>query len=136
MWAGLDCDLVEDADMRATRLAAAGGAIGLFFLIAGLASARPAPERVSFTGWISCTTCFEPNACKGQPSRWACTQSRVAAGAAYVLVVEDKHYVLSGSDKELAQAAGENSVTISGDLNGNNIAVASVEFTSKKHREQ
>lgn len=122
--------------MKVHPLVMVGCAVGLFVTAAIATVAHPVPERVSFKGWISCNTCFEPDACKGQPSRWACTQSRVAAGASYVLVVGAKHYVLSGSEKELAQAAAENSVTISGDLNGNSIAVASVELPAKKHREQ
>jgi hypothetical protein len=48
-----------------------------------------------------------------------------------VLVVGDNHYVLSGSEKELAKAAFENSVTISGELEGKEVAVTSVDFAHK-----
>jgi len=47
-------------------------------------------------------------------------------GASYVLVVGDRHYVLSGFDNELAKAAAENSVTVSGDLDGTQLVVTSV----------
>jgi hypothetical protein len=99
-----------------------------------LCANNPAPERVSLTGWISCTTCFEPNACKAQ-TRWSCTEFRVSQGASYVLVVGVKHYVLSGFEKELAKAASETSVTITGDLSGNQLAVVSIESAPKKRQE-
>ena len=110
-------------------------AFGAGIGVSSISAAQPPPQRVTLTGWISCTTCFEPNACKAQ-TRWDCAVSRVAQGASYVLVVNEKHYVLSGLEKELAKAAAENSVTISGDLRGHQLAVASVEIPSKKHREQ
>jgi hypothetical protein len=48
-----------------------------------------------------------------------------------VLVVGDSHYRLSGADKELAQAAGD-TVTVTGDLNGTELAVATVAATHKE----
>jgi len=98
-------------------------------------AAAPASDRVTLTGWISCTTCFEPGACKSQ-TRWACTQEGVSHGASYVLVVGAKHYVLLGFEKELAKAAAESSVTITGDLTGNQLTVLSVDMPPKKHHEQ
>jgi hypothetical protein len=55
-------------------------------------------------------------------SQWGISQ-----GASYVLVVGSNHYRLSGFDKELAKAAAENSVTVSGDLNGTDVTVTNVE---------
>lgn len=89
---------------------------------------------MSLTGWISCTTCLLPNTCKAQ-TRLSCTQWWVNQGASYVLVVGTKHYVLSGFEKELAKAAAESSVTVTGDLIGNQLTVASVEWPSKKRQE-
>lgn len=117
-----------------SRIAVLAGALALCPLFAGRAVAQPTPEHVSLTGWISCTTCLLPNTCKAQ-TRLSCTQWWVSQGASYVLVVGDKHYVLSGFEKELAKAAAENPVTVAGDLTGNQLSVASVEWASKKHQE-
>jgi len=111
------------------------GALAISLLLVHHSAAEPAPERVTLTGWLSCTTCFEPGACKAQ-TRWSCTLSRVAQGASFVLVVNDKHYVLAGMENELSKAAAENSVTITGDLTGHKIAVTNVEIPPKKHRER
>jgi hypothetical protein len=94
-------------------------------------SARPVSQHVTLTGWISCTTCFMPNMCKAQ-TRFSCTQTWIGRGASYVLVVGDTHYVLSGSEKELAKAAAESSVTVSGDLDGTQLAVSTVTLAHKE----
>lgn len=117
-----------------SRIAVLAGVMALCPLFAGRAAAQPTPDRVSLTGWVSCTTCMLPNTCKAQ-TRLSCTQWWVSQGASYVLVVGGKHYVLSGFEKELAKAAAESSVTVTGDLTGNQLSVASVEWTSKKHQE-
>jgi hypothetical protein len=116
-------------------MAVLAGVLALAPLFANPASATPAAEHVSLTGFVSCTTCLMPNSCKAQ-TRLSCTQWWVNQGASYVLVVGDKHYVLSGAEKELANAAAENSVTITGELTGNQLAVASVDWTSSKHGEK
>jgi hypothetical protein len=110
------------------------GVLALCAMFASRASAQPVSQHVSLTGYVSCTTCMQPNTCKAQ-TRLSCTQWWVSQGASYVLVVGDKHYVLSGSEKELAKAAAESSVTVTGDLTGNQLSVASVEWASKKHQE-
>ena len=110
---------------------------GLLMLCSMLArgvSAAPMSEHVTVTGYVSCTTCLMPNSCKAQ-TRLSCTQWWVNQGASYVLVVGGRHYVLSGFEKELARAAGENSVTVSGDLNGTEIVVTSVDI-NHKHKEK
>jgi len=109
------------------------GVLVLCSMFAGGASAKPVSQHVTMTGYVSCTTCMLPNTCKAQ-TRLSCTQWWVSQGASYVLVVGDKHYVLSGSEKELAKAAAESSVAVTGDLTGNQLSVASVEWTSKKHQ--
>jgi len=98
-------------------------------------TARAMPERVSLTGWVTCTTCLAFNACKAQ-TRLSCTLSGVSQGASYMLVVGDKHYLLSGLEKELAKAAAESSVTVTGDLTGNQLSVVGVDWPSKKRRER
>jgi hypothetical protein len=103
-------------------------ALGSMFLSA--ASATPVSQHVTVTGYVSCTTCMEPNVCKAQ-TRASCTEWWVSQGASYVLVVGDRHYRLSGFEKELAKAAFENSVTVTGDLDGTELTVSSVDFAHK-----
>lgn len=111
------------------RMFVLAGVLALGLMFAGGASAHPVSQHVTLTGWVSCTTCLMPNTCKAQ-TRLSCTQSWVGRGAEYVLVVGDNHYVLSGSEKELAKAAAKSSVTVSGDLNGTQLAVVSVDWAS------
>ena len=117
-----------------SRIAVLAGVVALGSLLPGQAATQPSPEQVSLTGWISCTTCLQPNTCKAQ-TRLSCVQQWIGQGASYVLMVGDKHYVLSGFEKDLAKAAAENSVTITGELTGNQLTVASVQLPSKKHHE-
>ena len=107
------------------------GALALCSMFAGSASARPVSQHVTVTGYVTCTTCLMPNMCKNQ-TRLSCTQSWMGRGASYVLVVGDRHYVLSGFENELAKAAAENSVTVSGDLNGTDLVVTSVDTGRKE----
>lgn len=107
------------------------GVLALCSMFVGGASAQPVSQHVALTGYISCTTCLMPNACKAQ-TRLSCTQWWVNQGASYVLVVGNDHYRLSGFDKELAKAAAENTVTITGDLADNVISVASVEVNRRE----
>jgi hypothetical protein len=107
------------------------GVLALCSVFAGSASAAPVSQHVTVTGYISCTTCFMPNACKAQ-TRLSCTESWIGRGASYVLVVGDRHYVLSGFDNDLAKAAALNSVTVSGDLNGTELAVTGVDLGRKE----
>jgi hypothetical protein len=112
------------------RVVVVAGVLALCSMFAGRAGAAPVSQHVTVTGYVSCTTCLMPNTCKAQ-TRLSCTESWIGRGASYVLVVGDRHYVLSGFDKELEKAAAESSVTISGDLDGTNLAVTSVDFGHK-----
>src|SRR5580704_3765407 len=96
------------------------GFFAVCLAFAGSASAAPVSQHVTLTGYVSCTSCLMPNTCKAQ-TRASCTEWWISQGASYVLVVGDNHYVLSGSEKELAKAAFENSVTISGELEGKEV---------------
>jgi hypothetical protein len=112
------------------RVVVVAGVLALCSMFAGRASAAPVSQHVTVTGYVSCTTCLMPNTCKAQ-TRLSCTESWIGRGASYVLVVGDHHYVLSGFEKELEKAAAENSVTISGDLNGTDLVVTSVDVAHK-----
>ena len=107
------------------------GVLALCSMFAGSASARPVSQRVTLTGYVSCTTCLMPNTCKAQ-TRLSCTQWWISQGASYVLVVGNSHYRLSGFERELAKAAAENSVTITGDLTDNEVVVTSVGVNRKE----
>ncbi len=102
-------------------------AVLVFSGISGWLYAAPVTQHVSLTGYVSCTTCVMPNACKAQ-TRLACTQWGISQGASYVLVVGNDHYTLVGFEEELAKAAAVSSVTISGDLTGRELVVSSVDF--------
>jgi hypothetical protein len=106
------------------------GVLALCSMFASGASAQPVSQHVTLTGYVSCTTCLLPNACKAQ-TRLSCVQWWVNQGASYVLVVGDSHYRLSGADKQLAKAAGD-TVTVTGDLNGTELTVATVDTTHKE----
>jgi hypothetical protein len=105
--------------------------VALCSMFAGSASAAPMSQHVTLTGYISCTTCVMPNACKGQ-TRLSCVEWGISQGASYVLVVGGNHYKLSGLEKELEKAAAENTVTVSGELNGTEVAVTSVDIVHKE----
>ena len=108
------------------RIVVVAAVLAMCSMFAGKVLAAPVSQQVTVTGYVSCTTCFLPNTCKAQ-TRLSCTQWWVNQGAAYVLVVGDTHYVLSGFEKELAKASAENSVTVTGDLDGRNLIVTAVE---------
>jgi hypothetical protein len=112
------------------RVVVVAAVLALCSMFAGGASAEPVSQHVTVTGYVSCTTCLMPNTCKAQ-TRLSCTESWIGRGASYVLVVGDRHYVLSGFEKELAKAAAENSVTVIGDLNGTDLVVTSVDTGRK-----
>jgi hypothetical protein len=104
------------------------GIVALFMSMTftvGTSNAEPVTQHVTLTGYLTCTTCVLPNACKAQ-TRFGCTQWYVNQGAAYLLVAGETRYRLTGMEKELLKAAAENSVTISGDFDGTEVTVTSV----------
>lgn len=109
------------------QTAAMGMALVLCSMMSGPANAQPMTQQVTLTGYITCTTCILPNACKAQ-TRLACTEWWVNQGASYVLVVGDTKYRLSGMEKDLLKGAAENSVTISGNFDGSEVVVTSVDI--------
>jgi hypothetical protein len=106
------------------------GVLALCSMFASTAGAAPVSQHVTVTGYITCTTCMQPNVCKAQ-TRASCTEWWVSQGASYVLVAGDQHYRLSGSEKDLAKAAFEKSVTLTGDLDGTELTVSFVDFAHK-----
>ncbi len=112
------------------------GVLALCPVFAGRAIAQPNPESVTVSGMVSCTTCVLSNACKAQ-TRLSCTLWWVSQGASYVLVTDDHRvYRLSGADKDLRKFAGD-SVTVTGELNGTELAVATVgKVSNEKHIEK
>jgi len=96
-------------------------------------NAQPTPENVTVSGLVSCSSCILPNACKAQ-TRLSCTLDGINHGASFVLVTDDhKVYRLSGAEKDLMKFAGD-SVTVTGELSGTELAVATVgKATSGKH---
>jgi len=117
--------MIRKARYRALVAVAVLALCATFGAVAGAVT-----QHVTLNGWISCTTCLLPNTCKAQ-TRLSCVQTWVSQGAAYVLVVGNAHYVLSGDEKELAKAAGDE-VTVTGDLNGTQVLVTSVQTTHKE----
>jgi hypothetical protein len=113
------------------QVVVAAGVLALCSMFAGAASAAPVSEHVTVTGYISCTTCLMPSACKAQ-TRLSCTEELMGRGASYVLVAGDRHYVLSGFEKEIEKAVVANSVTVTGDLSGNELVVTSVQAHNKE----
>jgi len=97
-----------------------------------VAKAHPAPDRVTLTGVVSCTTCVLPNTCRSQTRR-SCVAWWVNQGAAYVLVVGTRNYRLLGADAELRHFAG-NTVTVTGDAFRSDVTVSSVEGTVVRKR--
>jgi hypothetical protein len=120
--------MITKATYRFVRTAAI---FAFFVMLANNTVAVPASQHVTVTGWIGCTHYFMPNACKAQ-SRVSCIQSWVSQGDPYILVVGNHRYKLSGDENELAKAVAENSVTITGNLDGNELAVESVEWKGKQ----
>jgi hypothetical protein len=108
------------------RIVVVAAVLAFCSTFAAKAVAAPVSQHVTVTGYVSCTTCLMPNTCKAQ-TRLACTEWWVNQGAGYVLVVGDTHYLLSGFENELAKAAAENSVTVTGDLDGRNLAITAIE---------
>jgi len=96
-------------------------------------NAQPVPENVTVTGVVSCSTCVLPNACKAQ-TRLSCTLDGINHGASYVLVTDyHRVYRLSGMDSDLRKLAGD-VVTVTGELSGSELAVATVaKASSGKH---
>jgi hypothetical protein len=107
------------------------GVLAAGSLFAFAIHAQPVSQHVTLTGYVSCTTCLTPNACKAQ-TRLGCTEWWVNQGAAYVLVAGDRHYRLAGMEDDLLKAAAKNSVTISGEFDGTEVTVTNVDLAQAR----
>jgi hypothetical protein len=63
----------------------------------------------------------------------SCVQTWTNQGAPYLLVVDYHRYRLSGDESDLQKNAGS-MVTVAGDLVGNEVAVSTVEPTSRHNK--
>jgi Protein of unknown function (DUF5818) len=125
--------------MRGKKMCSAvllAGVLAISPVFAGRAAAQPSPENVTVSGRVSCTTCLLPNTTKAQ-TRLSSTLWWVSQGASFVLVADNGQvYRLSGAENDLKKFAGD-TVTVSGNLNGSDLAVATVEHaTNAKHQER
>jgi hypothetical protein len=121
---------MKSETMRRIALAV-GVLMACTIFAANKATAQPVSQHVTVTGWISCTHCLMPNTCKAQ-TRPSCIQQWVSQGDPYIFVVGNHRYKMLGDDKELAKAAAQNSVTVTGDLDGNVLTVTSVDWKGKQ----
>jgi hypothetical protein len=104
------------------------GVLALCSILSVGANAQPMAQHVTLTGYITCSTCLMPNACKAQ-TRLGCTEWWVNQGASYVLIVGDTKYRLVGMEKDLLKAAAQNSVTITGSFDGTEVSVTNVDLS-------
>jgi hypothetical protein len=93
----------------------------------GLAMAGNSSSQKSLTGTVSDTMCGAKHVTSNAA---ACTRKCVGTGSGYALVVGDKVYALQGANDQLDKYAGE-PVTITGDISGNTVKVASVKAATK-----
>jgi hypothetical protein len=85
--------------------------------------------NMTLTGEVSDAMCGAKHPIKDAA---ACTRACVGKGSDYALVVDNKAYTLKASDKEKAdldKLAGK-MATISGDVNGTTVTVASVKMAA------
>jgi hypothetical protein len=109
-----------------TLTAFARNAILVFSLaFAGGVFAQSTPNAITMTGWVTCSMCLLPNACKAKtPS--SCVSWWVNQGSSYVLIVGTRRYRLLNADDKLKGRAGR-TVTITGQQFRSDVIVATVE---------
>ena len=78
----------------------------------------------SFTGVVTDDMCGAKHMMPGKPDA-TCARACVKRGAKYALSSGDKLYILSGKGTEVDALAGQK-VTVTGDLQGNTLTVASI----------
>lgn len=107
-------------------LALAGlGVVGLAFAEMDSAQAADVPAQATYEGVITDARCGAKHSAKIGATAGDCTRLCVHNGDAFALVAGDKMYLLEGESASLKRVAGERA-TIVGALNGNTIAVSSV----------
>ena len=100
---------------------------GLLAVLIFALAAFAADKGQSFTGQVSDAMCGAKHMMAGKDAE--CARECVKRGTTYALVVGDKVYALSTTDKatldKLSELAGSNA-KVTGDVNGDSIAVQSV----------
>lgn len=104
---------------------AALGAVTLAFVETDSALAAGVPSTQTYEGMITDTRCGAKHSTKIGATAGDCTRACVHNGEQFALVDGEKAYMLEGEAQSLKRAAGERA-TIVGELNGNTIAVSSV----------
>lgn len=96
-------------------------------LTLGLAITAFAGDQKTLTGVVSDSMCGAKHASANSAE---CARKCAASGSGYALVVGDQVYKLQGAKDELTKYAGE-SVTVTGDVEGDTVKVASVKPAGK-----
>lgn len=94
--------------------------------VAALSAAAAAPKPATLTGRVGDAMCGLTHMVKGDDA--ACTRACVKGGAEYALLVKSKVYTLKAKDAVKADLDkyADQRVTVTGELNGNTLEVASV----------
>ena len=99
--------------------------LALCLTLACAAFAQSGSHTIRLTGWVNCSMCIQPNACKAK-TRTSCVRWWVNQGCSYVLVVGTRNYRLLGADDELKGSAGR-TVTITGEQFRSDVTVSAIE---------
>ena len=78
----------------------------------------------TFTGTVTDDMCGAKHMMPGKPDA-TCARACVKRGAKWALASGDKLYILSGKSSDIDALAGQK-VTVTGDLSGNTLTVASI----------
>jgi hypothetical protein len=104
---------------------AALGAVTLAFVETDSAQAADVPAQQTYEGMITDARCGAKHSAKIGATAADCTRLCVHSGDAFALVTGEKMYLLQGESPSLKRVAGQRA-TVVGALNGNTIAVSSV----------
>jgi hypothetical protein len=102
--------------------------LATFCMLASL-SVLAADKTQTLTGTVTDAMCGAKHTMEGSAAQ--CTRACVKEGSAYALVVGDKVYKLTGKTDGLDALAGDQA-TVTGNVNGDSIEVASVTSPSAK----
>ena len=86
--------------------------------------AMPALAATTLTGTVTDDMCGAKHMMPGKPDA-TCARACVKRGAKWALASGGKLYILSGKSTEIDALAGQKA-TVTGDLNGNTLTVASI----------
>ncbi len=108
------------------RMNARTAMMTLSLAVAALGATAAAPKPTTLTGKVSDAMCGVTHMVKGDDA--ACTRACVKGGAEYALIVKNKVYTLEAKDSIKADLDkhADQQVTVTGELNGSTLKVASV----------